>query len=296
MHLEVRWVEDLLLLEQEGSISKAAEKRFVSQSAFTRRIQQLEDMVGKDVIIRNNKKNIEFTDTGYILLMTCKIIKKQLDETARLLKNMHDEPQPTIRFAVAHSLVSSFLPTFLQKMPLAIDELKIEIVASNIGAGLALLKQGECDFLVCYSDHKHVHPMNDNILSGVKIAETELLPVSVIEHGQPKFNLQRKFPLLSYSHKAYLRSLVDELITDRLNYKSLYETDNAANLKDLVLQGLGVAWVPKIAIEHELKTQQLAILDRQDYMIQQDIFIYKNNLNHSAHLKQIWAALSNDCL
>jgi len=37
MNLEVRWVEDLLTLERERSISKAAEKRFISQSAFTRR-------------------------------------------------------------------------------------------------------------------------------------------------------------------------------------------------------------------------------------------------------------------
>ena len=29
MNLEVRWVEDLLTLERERSISKAAEKRFI---------------------------------------------------------------------------------------------------------------------------------------------------------------------------------------------------------------------------------------------------------------------------
>ena len=45
MNLEVRWVEDLLTLERERSISKAAEKRFISQSAFTRRIQQIEEMI-----------------------------------------------------------------------------------------------------------------------------------------------------------------------------------------------------------------------------------------------------------
>ncbi|MGU5496228.1 LysR family transcriptional regulator, partial [Acinetobacter baumannii] len=51
MNLEVRWVEDLLTLERERSISKAAEKRFISQSAFTRRIQQIEEMIGAEVII-----------------------------------------------------------------------------------------------------------------------------------------------------------------------------------------------------------------------------------------------------
>jgi len=59
MNLEVRWVEDLLTLERERSISKAAEKRFISQSAFTRRIQQIEEMIGAEVIIRNNKNYLD---------------------------------------------------------------------------------------------------------------------------------------------------------------------------------------------------------------------------------------------
>ena len=86
MNLEVRWVEDLLTLERERSISKAAEKRFISQSAFTRRIQQIEEMIGAEVIIRNNKNNIEFTDIGRILLVMSKNIEKQVEETAKLIK------------------------------------------------------------------------------------------------------------------------------------------------------------------------------------------------------------------
>ena len=76
MNLEVRWVEDLLTLERERSISKAAEK-FISQSAFTRRIQQIEEMIGAEVIIRNNKNNIEFTDIGRIMLVMSKILRSR---------------------------------------------------------------------------------------------------------------------------------------------------------------------------------------------------------------------------
>ena len=57
MNLEVRWVEDLLTLERERSISKAAEKRFISQSAFTRRIQQIEEMIGAEVIKEQQKQH-----------------------------------------------------------------------------------------------------------------------------------------------------------------------------------------------------------------------------------------------
>lgn len=55
MSLEIRLIEDLLTLEQERSISKAAERRFVSQSAFTRRIQHLEQALGFPILDRDSR-------------------------------------------------------------------------------------------------------------------------------------------------------------------------------------------------------------------------------------------------
>lgn len=73
MSLEIRWIEDLLALEQEKSISKAAELRHVTQSAFTRRIQAIEDALGFQILKRYSK-NVDFTDAGQILLSSAKNI------------------------------------------------------------------------------------------------------------------------------------------------------------------------------------------------------------------------------
>ncbi|MGF2337173.1 LysR substrate-binding domain-containing protein [Acinetobacter baumannii] len=289
MNLEVRWVEDLLTLERERSISKAAEKRFISQSASTRRIQQIEEMIGAEVIIRNNKNNIEFTDIGRILLVMSKNIEKQVEETAKLIKNIKNETESTIRFCVVHSLASGFLTTFLKKFPTLIRDLKIEIVATNSGEGLSLLKEGACDFMICYADKSNIRKVGDDILSGIKIAETVIVPVSATEPDHsPKHTIQSNFALLAYSKHAYLRKLVDQLIEGKLVYKTLYETDNATNLKELVLQGLGVAWIPKINVEEDLAAGKLVILDQQEYCLAQDIYIFKNNLSDNKSVQKIW--------
>ena len=52
MTLEIRWIEDLLALEQEKSISQAAALRHVTQSAFTRRIQNIENSLGFQILKR----------------------------------------------------------------------------------------------------------------------------------------------------------------------------------------------------------------------------------------------------
>ncbi len=85
MTLEIRWIEDLLALEQEKSISQAAEIRHVTQSAFSRRLQNIENALGFPILDRESK-NIDFTEAGQILLATAKNIHNQLSSTITYLE------------------------------------------------------------------------------------------------------------------------------------------------------------------------------------------------------------------
>ncbi|VTR44895.1 Hca operon transcriptional activator [Serratia fonticola] len=57
-HLELTWLEDCVALADTLNFSKAAEARYVTQPAFSRRIQSLEEWVGTPLFERNRR---EFT-------------------------------------------------------------------------------------------------------------------------------------------------------------------------------------------------------------------------------------------
>lgn len=294
MSLEIKWIEDLIAVERTRSISKAAEIRFVSQSAFTRRLQHIEKSLGFQIIERNFR-DIQFTEAGQVLLSTAKDIEKQLNETIQLLHNMGKENNMSIRFAVAHSLASNFFSNFIKLFPSNIENFKLEIIATNVNEGINLLKEGACDFLICYADKNLISSINLKILSYFQIGETDIVPVTILnDQGQPKFDIHQFFPLLTYSPKAYLRILVNELLdTQKLTYRILYETDNANNVKDLVLQGLGIAWLPKLTIKDELIKNQLVICDENMVYKAQQIFILKSNLIHRESISMLWNQLRN---
>lgn len=294
MSLEIKWIEDLIAVERTRSISKAAEIRFVSQSAFTRRLQHIEKSLGFQIIERNFR-DIQFTEAGQVLLSTAKDIEKQLNETIQLLHNMGKENNMSIRFAVAHSLASNFFSNFIKLFPSNIENFKLEIIATNVNEGINLLKEGACDFLICYADKNLISSINLKILSYLQIGETDIVPVTLLnDQGQPKFDIHQFFPLLTYSPKAYLRILVNELLdTQKLTYRILYETDNANNVKDLVLQGLGIAWLPKLTIKDELIKNQLVICDEDMVYKAQQIFILKSNLIHRESISMLWNQLRN---
>ncbi len=292
MSLEIRWIEDLIAIEQTGSLSRAASLRCVSQPAFSRRIQQLEQQLGF-VILERDAKQLHFTEAGLVLVNSAKTIAKQLSETMALLHNMQKENNLNIRFAVAHSLTSQFFSHFLQFFPNNISHFKIEMQATNVFEGIQLLKQGLCDFMLCYADDKLLQGVSQGILQSIQLGSTDIVPVCLLNsQAQPKFNIHAQFPLISYSPKAYLHHLVSQILSQHsLQAQLLYETDNANNIKDLVLQGRGIAWLPRLTIEAELQQGLLQICDAALSYQAQQIFLLKLNLTQRESIEQLWQHL-----
>lgn len=289
MTLEIRWIEDLLALDQEKSISKAATIRHVTQSAFTRRIQNIEESLGFQILKRYSK-NIDFTDAGQVLLSTAKNIQNQMDTTIKYLEKNIKDNELSIKFAVSHSLITQFFPKFIQKLYSDYNDLKLEIIAANLQQGIHLLKEGSCDFLICYCDQLTLQQLDLTLFTYHKIVNMQIVPVTASKNGLPKYQLNQTFPLLAYSKQAYLRKCVDKIIESKLNYRTLYETDNASDLKALALQGLGVAWLPRLLIEEEINENKLKILD--GYSFFQDIYIVRSNIIYSQKINFVWNYLA----
>lgn len=293
MTLEIRWIEDLLALEQEKSISQAAEMRHVTQSAFTRRIQNIENALGFQILKRYSK-NIDFTDAGQVLLASAKNIQNQLSTTIQYLEKNIKNNELSVKFAVSHSLITQFFPQFIHKLSENLDDLKLEIIASNAKEGMRLLKDGSCDFLICYCDKKTLQQLDPSFFVFHKIVEMEVLPVTAINENMKKYSLDQTFPLLAYSKQAYLRNCVDEVIENKLDYRILYETDNAGDLKELVLQGLGIAWLPKLLVEKEILENKLEVLDSNHYNFYQDVYIIRREMILSKRINFIWNTLVHE--
>ncbi|NNP71385.1 LysR family transcriptional regulator [Acinetobacter defluvii] len=287
MSLDIRWIEDILALDAMKSISKAAEHRFVSQSAFTRRIQQIELDLGQEILVRNGK-NIEFNEVGQVLLSTAKNIKDQLDLTLSLLNKLNTQDK-IIKFSVSHSLMSNYFSQVVKYLPEKLKDFHLEIATNNVGEGLKNLKEGICHFLICYADTTLLNSLDSSLIAYHKLGEMEIIPVCTTEQNYDLENDQH-LPLLTYGSKAYLRKYVDKIIQP-LDYKILYETDNALDLKELVLQGLGIAWLPRNVVNNEIKQNKLKIINDTDFYFTQEIYILKSKINRNPNLQLVWENL-----
>ncbi|MEG0197921.1 MAG: LysR substrate-binding domain-containing protein, partial [Acinetobacter sp.] len=79
---------------------------------------------------------------------------------------------------------------------------------------------------------------------------------------------------------------------NKLDYRTLYETDNAGDLKELVLQGLGIAWLPKLLVEKEIAENKLKVVDCNQYNLFQDVYIIRREMAFSNRINYIWNTLT----
>ena len=87
MNLESKWLEDFSALAATRSFSQAAERRFVTQPAFSRRIRSLESALGLTLVNRS-RTPVELTAAGQLFLVTARTVVEQLGEVLRHLHHL----------------------------------------------------------------------------------------------------------------------------------------------------------------------------------------------------------------
>ncbi|MDH1263826.1 LysR substrate-binding domain-containing protein [Pseudomonas sp. GD03944] len=294
MNLESKWLEDFVALAATRSFSQAAEKRFVTQPAFSRRIRSLESMLGLTLVNRS-RTPIELTESGQLFLVTARNMVEQLGEVVRHLHNLEGQRGEVLQIAAAHSLTLGFFPEWIARLRREGLPLNTRLVATNVGEAVHALRDGACDLILAYYDPDASLQMDPDIFPSLHLGRSEMLPVcGVGEDGKLLFDLDsgQSVPLLAYSAGAFLGRSVNLLLRQRgLRSTTVYETAMADSLKSMALQGMGVAWVPRLCVTAELARGELLVCGGEQWQIPLEIRLYRCALVRKAAVRLLWRKL-----
>jgi DNA-binding transcriptional LysR family regulator len=296
MNLETKWLEDFVALAATRSFSQAAQKRFVTQPAFSRRIRSLENMLGLTLVNRTCTP-VELTESGQLFLVTARSMVDQLGEVVRHLHNVEGQQGEVLQISAAHSLTLGFFPEWIARLRREGLPLSTRLVATNVGEAVHALREGACDLILAYYDPEASMQMDPEIFPSLHLGRTEMLPVCAVdEQGQPLFDLEgnASVPLLAYSAGAFLGRSVNLLLRQRgLRSTTVYETAMADSLKAMALQGMGVAWVPRLSVTGELARGELAVCAGEQWQVPLEIRLYRCALVRKAAVRLLWRKLES---
>lgn len=301
MNLEVKWLEDFVALAATRSFSQAAKRRFVTQPAFSRRIQSLERAVGATLVDRG-KSPLELTADGQLFLITARNVVEQLGDALRHLRGLDPAAGQLLEFSVAHSLAFNFFPQWLKRLQAVVGEIGSRMTAMNVGEAMHALREGRCDLMLAYHDPLGSLQLDQEHFPSLRMGATEMLPVCAVdEQGLPLYALDasevQEIPLLAYTQGAFLERSLKILLRQKpvgLQFRTVYETAMAEGLKGMALEGQGVAWVPRLSIERELAEGKLVVCGGEQWVIPLEIRLYRCTLVHKPPVERLWRRLVSD--
>lgn len=240
-------------IAHEGSLTKAAEKLHVAQSALSVQLRQLEADCGHELFHRRNR-NLVLTEAGHIALRYADSIFRTGDELMDTLRHGAQKARQVLRIGAVSTLSRNFQGEFLKPLRNRKD---VEVV----------LRSGSMRELV-HQLHNHsidVMLSNQALRRDVEHAHYSYLlddqPVSLVGKpvkGQAVFRTLedlRDTPLLLPTLENELRSSFDVLL-DEAGFRPVIaaEVDDMAMLRVLALRTRGVALVPRVVVQDELRS------------------------------------------
>ena len=293
--MEAKWLEDFLSVARTGSFSLSAAERHITQSAFSRRIKALEHWVGVALIDRSSYPT-RLTAAGLRFQATAREATATLLNTRQELRHEARADRRLLRIAIQHSLASGFLAGWLATLPLARDDLLVQVRADNLHDCVRDLEQGCVDLLVCYTHPGLPLELGAERYPSLTLAHDVLTPVSKPgADGRPMHALRPgaagAVPWLSYSADAQLgrmAALALDAAEPPLAVHAVFESALVEALRATALEGLGVAWLPGSLIADDLNRKRLVRAGPASLDVPLHVRVYAERSLLTGRLAGLW--------
>lgn len=266
--MELYWLQDFLALVRTGNFSRAAAERHVTQSAFSRRIRALEDWVGAPLFDRSAQP-AELTPAGQQLLPIAVGSVEPLLDFRASMRAKAVESAPTVSFVMPTPCSAGIFPLLIARLTRELGPLICRGSVQRIDNVAERYAAGEADLALSYRHPMLPRPQAFETFDTVDIGDDPLVPVCAPQRrGKPGYTLPGRegTPLvyLPYGRSSFIGRVVDDEVARRVpevNAQRLFDDPLIFVLKELALQGLGVAWIPRSTIERNLADGSLARAD-----------------------------------
>lgn len=290
--MQLDWIEDILAVIDTGSLTRAAERRFLTQSAFTRRVRLIEERIGAPLFDRSCKP--------VTILPGVRAMEPELRELgARLRRVQHDLKSAAdggprdVTFVCQHAITTTISPWVVRQLTQS-QEISVRVRSGNRDNCLLLLLSGEADFAMTYEQPDAPGPALPKAFEMRRLGGDTLVPVAspdlVINAGE------QGIPFISYPPDVFLGRIFSQCILPLLpeNVVLSPKAETALTLAacEYALDGIGVAWLPLILVKRHIAEGRLRRLDNLPH---QDLGIMLIRLfdQQGDGNTQIWSDLTN---
>jgi LysR family transcriptional regulator, hypochlorite-specific transcription factor HypT len=298
--MDLSWLADFVALTESGSFSRAAARRHITQPAFSRRIQALEQWTGAPLFERGPRA-VTLTEAGRRFLPWAETLRRQVDEARTDVRAGLQVPVEPLRIAATHSLSLTFFSEWIVGIGGRLSLGPVQLASESLAGCERLMGDGRAQFLLAHSHPATPVRLDPALFRSVLVGVDALVPVAAPKLAAAIDRHDRDtsaHPFITYSEDSGLgRILSNHLTTSRgtTSLEPLFTSHHAGVLKAMAVGGHGVAWLPRSVILAELDRRDLVpVRDLARRTIALDIRLFRPTAHLCGIAESFWAAATAD--
>ncbi|MFB3089983.1 MAG: LysR substrate-binding domain-containing protein [Gammaproteobacteria bacterium] len=242
----VKQLRYFIALEKHAHFGKAAETCFVSQSAFSVAIRELESTLGVQLVDRTNKR-VTITSTGQEIVVQARLVLRDLEALMDMAQVNNEPLSGKLKLGVIPTISPFLLPKILPQLRSHFPHLQLFLQEDTTLRIYEKLMSGELDLIMIALPYelRHVEKMTlfkDPFLlaykKGSKFIETQKVTADQLQ--------SESILLLEDSHCLRGHALSACKIRN-LNKVSQFSASSLLTLIEMVEADLGITYLPEMA-------------------------------------------------
>lgn len=247
-----------ILQETDFSLSKAADKMNIVQSAVSRQLQLFESEIGSPLFERHGKKLIAMTPLGLRIMQEVNAITQAKNNIQTLAADYLDSSHGVLHIATTHTQAKYFLPTPILRFREKYPRVRIYMDEASPEQLINKLHTGKADIAIC------TEKVADDAYLAVKPCY-EWHHAAVMPKNHPlaegEISLERlaSFPILTYSFGFTGRSNIEKAFENSpFSLDIVLAAADTDVIKTYVRLGLGVGIIAGMAHDANVDTDLVA--------------------------------------
>jgi DNA-binding transcriptional LysR family regulator len=254
--MNLRFVEAFYWVATLKSVSRAAEKLFLTQSAMSARVAALEEELGVLLLDRRDKQFRLTVAGGRFVTYAQKLLELQREVKAEMGSGM--TMAASLRIGAIESVLHSWLIPWIEKLRVEQPALELELTVETTPVLMDQVQRGALDIVFAA------------LPAGGEGVRTKALPAmtmcfvgQAMQHRKRAYTMAElaKDELLTFQRGSQPHvALLDALRLAKVENKRVHTISSISAMAQLVQGGFGVATLPVAAAERLVAVQGLRIL------------------------------------
>ena len=180
--MEIKYLKLIKTIAEEGNISGSANRLFLTQSALSHQLREIEESLGFKVFLRS-RNNWKLTEEGEELYILAKKVFSEIEEGMEKIQHIREGSKGLIRISTECYSFYHGLPGFIQKMALLYPGIDIRLIIEATHHPVSKLLTNDLDISIVTSKPHHEE------LTVVKLFEDEVFAILHREHPLSEKNI-----------------------------------------------------------------------------------------------------------